>query len=79
MSDVFSAIRALLLSGTGLGVEFGDILSLHQLENGRYRIFLRVDWPDEREWIYDDATKAVTEFMKLRSEHHIGFDFEKGA
>ncbi len=83
MNEIRSNIIAILRSGLGIGVELFDLLSIDQLENGKYRILDQRDTgksvndPGVIEFIHDDVKKAVDHFLKIREERKLGFDFEK--
>ena len=65
------AIIHILKSGTGCGVELFDILRLYPLEDGRFAVVY-----DEEEQIFDSAEEATDEFLTIREDMKLGFDYE---
>jgi hypothetical protein len=68
----------------GFEVDLFGILSIHQLEDGRCRIFnselneesFDITSEDEYEEMFDDVEYAVEQFLKIREIRRLGYDFE---
>tara|TARA_Y100000034_G_scaffold136330_1_gene212227 strand:+ start:1294 stop:1554 length:261 start_codon:yes stop_codon:yes gene_type:complete len=76
------SILAILNSGTGLALEFADLIYIGQLEDLRFNVIIQpnglLPLCEGEEFIYEDAEEAVDHFMKLRADHGLGFDYETG-
>ena len=68
----------LLKNEIGFEVNVFDMLSIHQLEDGRWRICVESkiapDYFDE--YLFDKLEEAVDSFLKRRDEMKLGYDYE---
>lgn len=81
-SELRSLIIAILKRRIGLGVELFGLLSIDELEQGRYRVLDQRDPEanicDGEETVFKSVKAAVEYFLKVRDERKLGFDFERG-
>lgn len=80
--ELRSIIIALLRKNMGFAVEMYGVLSIGNMEDGRYSILDQRDFDksieDGDEMIFNDVKKAVDCFLRIRDERQLGFDFERG-
>jgi hypothetical protein len=80
--ELRSIIISLLRQGMGFGVELFGLLSIDELEDGRFRIFDQRDHHADlcqgEEHIFKDVKDAVDKFLELRQDRMLGYDFERG-
>jgi hypothetical protein len=69
--EIKSHICALLSSGVGFNIELFGMLSIDELEDGRYRIFSEIE-----EFISEDVSVAVDKFLDERQKRELGYDRE---
>lgn len=71
---------SLMKSGTGIAVDFFDMLYMDQLENGNWRVCSQPDASKELyegiEIIYHTAEEAVDCFLTIRKQNKFGYDYE---
>lgn len=79
---VIEALVTLLESNIGYGIDLFGLLSLYQLEDGRFSVNRFVYDSETREFLHDfeelfeNARQAVEFFEKKRQEYEVGFDIE---
>ena len=72
-------ILAVLRLGTGLAIDFADMLYLCQMEDGRFGVWYDEsgrNWKEVEEWLFDDAEEAATFYVAKRHEKRLGYDHE---
>jgi tRNA threonylcarbamoyladenosine biosynthesis protein TsaE len=71
------AILHLLKSDAGLGCDFLTILQVWSQGNGRFVVQVSdSNRLPAREAVFDTAEEAVAEFLRLRHERELGYDYE---
>jgi hypothetical protein len=80
---VKAAILTVITAPPGFAVDlFGGLLSVYRQEDGKYTVMLAPTSPLPAaimlpERIYDDPALAVDEFLKLRDQLQLGYDYER--
>jgi tRNA threonylcarbamoyladenosine biosynthesis protein TsaE len=69
-----------LKTEAGLGCDFLSILQVWQLENGSFCVQVnQVPGQEEYEAVFATAEEAVADFLRLRHERELGYDYEQFA
>jgi tRNA threonylcarbamoyladenosine biosynthesis protein TsaE len=71
-------VLQVLTTDAGLGCDFLTILQVWQLENGSFCVQVNeVPGQEEYEAVFATAEEAVADFLRLRHERELGYDYER--
>lgn len=76
--ELAPSILRLLTSPAGLGVDHWSILSVWPLWNGTFCVQIEEERrKNEYEAVFETAEEAVADFLRIRHERELGYDYEE--